>query len=163
MSLARASSAPRKIPGNASTLLIWFGKSLRPVPTMYAPPAFASSGKISGVGFAIAKMTGFSFMVAIHSFFRTPGADTPTNTSIPTTASSKVPVLKLRFVTFEISTWRSANSGSVSEMMPVRSTTIRFLMPAERNIWLMAIPAAPPPLTTTWISSIFLPVRRKEL
>ena len=29
------------------------GKSERPVPTMRAPPAFASSGMISGVGFAI--------------------------------------------------------------------------------------------------------------
>ena len=31
-----ASSAPRKMPGKASTLLIWFGKSLRPVPTTAA-------------------------------------------------------------------------------------------------------------------------------
>src|SRR4029077_18643299 len=30
---APASSAPRNTPGNASTLLIWFGKSLRPVAT----------------------------------------------------------------------------------------------------------------------------------
>mgnify|MGYP003103165612 CR=1 FL=1 len=37
----------------ASTLLIWFGKSERPVPTTAAPAARASSGMISGVGFAI--------------------------------------------------------------------------------------------------------------
>ncbi len=34
--IARASSAPRKMPGKASTLLIWFGKSLRPVATTVA-------------------------------------------------------------------------------------------------------------------------------
>ena len=33
---APASSAPRNTPGNASTLLIWFGKSLRPVATIAA-------------------------------------------------------------------------------------------------------------------------------
>ena len=31
MVVAPASSAPRKMPGKHSTLLIWFGKSLRPV------------------------------------------------------------------------------------------------------------------------------------
>src|SRR5690606_15038919 len=33
---APESSAPRKIPGKARTLLIWFGKSERPVPTIDA-------------------------------------------------------------------------------------------------------------------------------
>lgn len=31
------SRAPRKMPGNATTLFTWFGKSLRPVPTTRAP------------------------------------------------------------------------------------------------------------------------------
>src|SRR5579875_3816449 len=53
--LAPASRAPRKTPGNASTLLIWFGKSLRPVATTAAYLA-ATSGWISGFGFAIAKI-----------------------------------------------------------------------------------------------------------
>ncbi len=46
--VARPSSAPLKIPGNAITLLTWFGKSERPVPTTFAPAAFATSGIISG-------------------------------------------------------------------------------------------------------------------
>ena len=55
---ARTSRAPRKIPGKHSTLFTWFGKSERPVETTAAPAAFASSGKISGVGLAHAKMIG---------------------------------------------------------------------------------------------------------
>ena len=43
MSDARTSKVPRKMPGNARTLLIWLGKSLRPVEMTFAPPAFASS------------------------------------------------------------------------------------------------------------------------
>ena len=49
MRRAPASSAPRNTPGNASTLLIWFGKSLRPVATT-AAYLLASSGWISGSG-----------------------------------------------------------------------------------------------------------------
>ena len=52
--VAPASRAPRKMPGNASTLLIWLGKSLRPVATTAAYRA-ATSGCTSGVGFARAK------------------------------------------------------------------------------------------------------------
>ena len=47
----RRSSAPRKTPGNASTLLIWFGKSLRPVATTAAYRR-ATSGCTSGSGLA---------------------------------------------------------------------------------------------------------------
>ena len=36
IAVACASKAPRKIPGKASTLLIWFGKSDRPVATTRA-------------------------------------------------------------------------------------------------------------------------------
>ena len=57
--VALASSAPRKIPGKASTLLIWFGKSERPVATTAARPA-ACSGRISGSGFASANTSGSS-------------------------------------------------------------------------------------------------------
>ena len=51
---APTSKAPRKMPGNASTLLIWFGKSLRPVAMTAASPS-AASGRISGSGLAMAK------------------------------------------------------------------------------------------------------------
>ncbi len=48
---APASMAPRKTPGKASTLLIWLGRSLRPVATTAAYLA-AMSGSTSGVGLA---------------------------------------------------------------------------------------------------------------
>ena len=54
MRRARASSAPRKTPGKASTLLIWLGKSLRPVATMAAWRR-ATSGCTSGSGLDSAK------------------------------------------------------------------------------------------------------------
>ena len=62
---------------NARTLFTWFGKSLRPVDTTAAPPAFASSGKISGVGFAHAKIIASFAIVCTISLVSVPGADTP--------------------------------------------------------------------------------------
>ena len=44
MSLARTSSAPRKMYGNPSTLLTWLGKSLRPVATIASGRAALASG-----------------------------------------------------------------------------------------------------------------------
>ena len=51
MVCAPASMAPRNTPGNASTLLIWLGRSLRPVATTAAYRA-AICGSTSGVGLA---------------------------------------------------------------------------------------------------------------
>src|SRR3989338_8772465 len=59
MIFALASKAPLKTAGKAKELFIWFGKSLLPVPTTAAPASFASSGMISGMGFAIANIIGF--------------------------------------------------------------------------------------------------------
>ena len=56
IAVARASKAPRKMPGNASTLLIWFGKSERPVATTRAC-RWATSGCTSGSGLASPKIT----------------------------------------------------------------------------------------------------------
>ena len=154
MSLARASKAPRKIPGNAKTLLIWLGKSLRPVATINAPPSLASSGIISGVGFAIAKIIAFSFIVWIHSFLKTFGADTPIKTSASFTTSSNEP---FKWSGFEIeanSLWRSCNSGSSSEIAPSISHTITFFAPAWIIFLAIAVPAEPPPLITIFTSSI---------
>ena len=39
-------------------MLIWLGKSLRPVPTTAAPAALARSGMISGVGLAMGNRMG---------------------------------------------------------------------------------------------------------
>src|SRR5699024_9414498 len=60
--VAPPSSAPRKMPGNASTLLIWFGKSLRPVATTEAYLC-ATVGCTSGLGLDSAKITGLGAMV----------------------------------------------------------------------------------------------------
>ena len=57
----------------------------------FAPPAFASSGKISGVGFAHAKMMASLFIVLTISVVTAPGAETPINTSAPTSISARDP------------------------------------------------------------------------
>jgi hypothetical protein len=50
----------------------------------------ASSGIISGVGFANAKINGFSAMVFTISGFNAPALEQPKNTSAPLTASANV-------------------------------------------------------------------------
>ena len=70
--------------------------------TTAAPPALASSGKISGVGLAQAKMTAPAFMVCTISLVTTPGADTPMNTSAPASTSAREPVRFSGFVTWAI-------------------------------------------------------------
>ena len=55
------------------------------------PHCFASSGFISGSGFAMAKIMGFFLIVATMSGVNWLAADTPINTSAPFTASDKVP------------------------------------------------------------------------
>ena len=99
MAAARTSSAPRKIPGNATTLLIWLGKSLRPVAMTRTPPALASSGMISGVGLAMAKTMASLFMVLHSSVVRMPGRDTPMKTSAPSMASFRPPLIWRGLVT----------------------------------------------------------------
>ena len=91
------------MPGNASTLLIWLGKSERPVAATAAPAASASSGMISGTGLAQAKTIGSAAIVRTMSWVSTPGAETPTKTSAPRTASASVPVTPSRLVHVAIS------------------------------------------------------------
>ena len=105
ISLARTSRAPRKMPGKARTLLTWLGKSLRPVDTTAAPPALASSGKISGTGLAQAKIMGSLAMVCTISLVSVPGAETPMNTSAPRMTSARVPVSWLKLVMRAISSF----------------------------------------------------------
>ena len=49
-----------------------------------------SSGKISGVGLASAKMSGLAAIFFTISGFKTPPADKPKNTSAPSITSPKV-------------------------------------------------------------------------
>ena len=103
MSEALTASAPLKMPGKAITLFIWLGKSERPVPTINAPAAFASSGIISGVGLAIAKSIGLSFMDLTISAVTSFGLETPTKASAPLSASAREPWSLFLFVTLAIS------------------------------------------------------------
>ena len=79
-------------------MFTWLGKSERPVATTRAPPALASSGKISGVGLAQAKMMASRAMVLTISRVSAPGADTPMNTSAPRMTSAREPAFFSRLV-----------------------------------------------------------------
>ena len=91
------------MPGNARTLLIWLGKSERPVAATAAPAARASSGMISGTGLAQAKTIGSLAMLRTMSCVSTPGFETPTKTSAPLMASASVPATLPWFVQVAIS------------------------------------------------------------
>ena len=73
--------------------------------------ASTSSGAISGVGLASAKMIGLAFIVATIAGFNTPPADRPRNTSEPTITSASV--------RSDVSCANSALSGSISSTRPV--------------------------------------------
>ena len=81
----------RQIPGKATTLLTWLGKSERPVPTTLAPAFLARSGIISGVGLAMAKRIASLFIEATISSETMLGAETPRKISSLFIASAKTP------------------------------------------------------------------------
>ncbi len=93
---ARTSRAPRNTPGNASTLLIWFGKSERPVATTRACLR-ATSGRISGVGLDRANTIESRAMDATAASDSVE-PDRPMKTSAPASASSVEPVNPPRLV-----------------------------------------------------------------
>ena len=93
---ARTSIAPRKIPGNTATLLIWLGASERPVPAMRTPAAFISAYVASGLGFAIANTIASSAKFSKISFVKAPAADTPRRMSAPLAFSAKLPCFSSR-------------------------------------------------------------------
>ena len=59
---------------------------------MAAPADFASSGIISGVGFASAKIIGSFAIVLTHSDVSNPALETPINISEPLSASCNDPL-----------------------------------------------------------------------
>lgn len=73
-------------------------KSDLPVPTIKAPAFLASSGIISGIGLAIAKIKFLGCIFFTHSAFKAPPADTPTNTLAPSIIFSKLPSSLFLFV-----------------------------------------------------------------
>jgi hypothetical protein len=63
-----------------------------------APASIASSGIISGSGLANANINGSLFIDLIISLDNAPALDTPTNISLPLTASTNFPDILFLFV-----------------------------------------------------------------
>ena len=157
MSVARTMRAPLKMPGNTSTLLIWLGKSLRPVPMTAAPPLRASSGMISGTGLAMGN-TMPQRMVRTISAVTRPGRDTPMKASAPLRASARVPCSCARLEMWEISSWPGLSPGSPAQMTPLMSHITTLPKPIRMSSFPMAMPAAPAPLMTILTLPISFPV-----
>ena len=109
------------MPGKASELLIWFGKSLRPVAMTATPASCAVSGIISGTGFAKAKTTGFSAIFSTISGVSNPGFDTPMKISASVMASSSEPLMSVFKYCFK-AVFSAFKSSRASEIMPRLST-----------------------------------------
>ena len=123
---ARPSKAPLKMPGKATTLLTWLGKSLRPVPTTLAPAAFAASGRISGTGFAMANKMESLFMEETISGVTILGAETPIKISAPLKASAREPVSWLGLVISVIFCCIQFSPSVVLSKMPTLSHMMTF-------------------------------------
>src|SRR5215218_955425 len=119
---------------------------------------FAISGLISGSGFAIAKTIGSSAIESKCSSVSTPGAESPRKRSAPTTASERSPVSPSELVFSAYQRLVALRSSRPSWTMPFESQPMMFLAPAESKIFVQATPDAPIPLTTTFRSSISLPM-----
>ena len=79
------------------------------------------------------------------------------NTSAPTSISARLPAFLERLVTLAISSLMGFMPlGRPSYTAPLRSQSVKSFTPAESSSLPMAIAAAPAPLMTTLISSIFL-------
>ena len=115
--------------------------------------ATTSSGKISGTGFAKAKMIGSLFIDATISFVTTPGLERPKNISAPFIASAKV----LSSVSSANSTFSGVRSVLFEWMTPLLSIITMCFAPSALYILAHAMPAAPAPLTTIFILDISLP------
>jgi hypothetical protein len=91
------------MPGAMTAELISLGKSDLPDPTTAAPAFRASSGMISGMGFARANMMAPGAMLFTISFETIPGADSPMKTSVPSIISFRLPCRRSMLVLREIS------------------------------------------------------------
>ena len=116
-----------------------------------------SSGMISGVGLASAKISGRAAMHATIAGLSTPAADRPRNTSAPSMTSASV--------RSGVSWANSALSGSISSVRPfqttpARSVTQMFLRgtPSLTSRFRQASAAAPAPEVTSLICCRSLPL-----
>ena len=160
MVVAWASSAPRKIPGKHSTLLIWLGKSLRPV-AMTATRSPTSDGRTSGVGLAIANTMASAAMPAMSETVTRPGPLTPTNTSAPRSASVTVPRRPSLFVFSANHCFAEFMPSRPAWRIPRRSTPTMSPTPAACMILAIAVPEAPTPRMATRRSAICLSTSRR--
>ena len=102
-------------------------------------------------------------MVLTISLVRLPGADTPMNTSAPLMTSERGPAFFSRLEILAISFLMSLRPSRPSYIAPLRSHSMTFLRPLLMSSLVIAIPAAPEPLTTTERSSSFLPTSLSAL
>ncbi len=146
------------MPGNASTLLIWFGKSDRPVATT-AAYLCAISGRTSGSGLAMAK-TNAPLAIDATADSGTVPPETPMNTSAPSRADSSDPVSPALLVKDASSALIGVRSSRSRETTPLRSATATSPMPASTSILAIATPAAPAPEITARSSLRSRPLSR---
>ena len=142
--------------------MIWFGKSLRPV-AITATYFKASSGLISGSGFDIAKTIGSLAITFKSCWLITLGAETPRNTSASAITCLRVPSSLFGLVFSTNHCLLEFRSFRLALIAPLLSQPTRFFTPSCRIILEHAVPAAPTPETTTFISSAFLPTNFKAL
>src|SRR5574344_1205914 len=164
MVFALTSSTPRKMAGNPMELLTWLGKSDLPVANTLHPCSLASQGQISGMGLAVAKMTGSSAMRSTYSggMVPGPGLDAAMTMSAPSNASFIPPVFPAPLVFSQISHF-CLNPAATSSLdwfrIPLESHMHMFLglNPVASRSLAMAMDAAPAPMTVMCASSSFFP------
>ena len=122
------------------------------------PAALASSGRISGLGLAMANTMASGAMVTAISRVSAPATEVPMNTSAPLMASASVPdSFSSLVISASHSLWSASPAGRPGTRMPCSSTAMMCLAPAVCSILMMAVPAAPGPFWTILTSSIRLP------
>ncbi len=139
-------------------MLIWFGKSERPVATT-AAYLWATSGCTSGFGLAIAKTNAPSAIEATAGSGTVP-PETPMKTSAPARAASSGPDSPALLVNEASSCLTGVRSSRSAETTPLRSATATSPMPASTSILAMATPAAPAPEITARSSPSIRPLSR---
>ena len=86
------------------------------------------------------------------------------NTSAPLMASASVPFTLSGLVALAMaSLYLFMPSGRPSQMGPLESHMMTFLSPTAMSSLMIAVPAAPAPLVTTLMSSMFLPTILRAL
>ena len=144
---APESRAPRKIPGKASTLLIWFGKS-RAAGRHDLGEAGGHLRVHLGVGVGEGE-DDRSGAIRTRSRSGTVPPETPMRTSAPKRASPIAPVTPRRFVSARSSCLCATRSSRSGSEHAARVDDDDVAHPGRDRMRLTATPAAPAPDTTT--------------